>query len=81
MKRQCINEDCNWIGDESECMTYKNSDWARLCPECHENTEETEGGGLWCDCGDEAVVFMDDNGDPFPNPLCFDCYFEKSTTA
>lgn len=39
MNRVCINEQCGWEGNESLCLTYKNSDWARLCPQCHENTE------------------------------------------
>ncbi len=42
MNRECINEQCGWEGDESLCLTFKNSDWARLCPLCHEVTEESE---------------------------------------
>jgi hypothetical protein len=37
--RICINPDCGWTGTENECLDYKHPIGARLCPECHENTE------------------------------------------
>ena len=40
MKRICINPDCEWVGDENECLDFKHPIGARLCPECHETTEE-----------------------------------------
>lgn len=46
----CIK--CGWTGTENECLDYKHPVGARLCPECHENTEayrvvDTFG----CECG------------------------------
>jgi len=35
MKRQCINPDCLWKGDESDCL-------GKFCPLCHEVTERLE---------------------------------------
>lgn len=40
--RVCCNPDCQWTGDESECVHPKHWPDDRLCPECHEVTEEVE---------------------------------------
>jgi hypothetical protein len=38
-KRICINADCGWIGFEDDCLDWKHPTGARMCPECHDNTE------------------------------------------
>lgn len=40
MQRICINLECGWIGDESECVHPYHWPENRYCPECHDNTEE-----------------------------------------
>lgn len=30
-----------------------------------------------CLCGEPATCFMDMDGDPLPEPLCHDCFFEQ----
>lgn len=40
MERICINPKCGWIGNESECLDWKHPTGARLCPQCHDVTEE-----------------------------------------
>ena len=40
MKRICCNPDCGWIGEEKDCLDWKHPTGARLCPECHEVTEQ-----------------------------------------
>lgn len=35
----------------------------------------------YCECGEVAVIFMDMEGDPLPEPLCSDCFFYQSTMA
>ncbi|MCP4427167.1 MAG: hypothetical protein GY803_21990 [Chloroflexi bacterium] len=32
-----------------------------------------------CECGDAAEVFMTMDGEPLPNPMCFDCFFFMTT--
>lgn len=35
---------CGQMWDEADCLDYKHAVGARLCPECHENTEEIRPG-------------------------------------
>jgi hypothetical protein len=41
-RRICCNPDCDWVGDESECLDWKHPTGERFCHECHEVTERIE---------------------------------------
>jgi hypothetical protein len=37
--RICCNSKCDWVGNESDCVTFKHDTEKFLCPECNEVTE------------------------------------------
>jgi len=39
MIRICCNADCEWVGDESECVCPHHVPDELLCPNCYEVTE------------------------------------------
>ena len=42
-KRICCNAECNWIGEEYECVVFKHdatNPTYFMCPICNESTEE-----------------------------------------
>ena len=39
IRRECNNDECGWVGPESETVHPKHDSSTLLCPKCHETTE------------------------------------------
>lgn len=68
--RICITEDCGWCGIEDETVHPKHDPSVRLCPRCHNTTENLVIEGLHTPSTTEPQDQVQEDNELLPCPFC-----------